>query len=179
MSFWLKTFIIITYLKRHNAIKKISSLYDTLHHMTQSVSTHHLSHFECLVVPDHTLKLTPGALSLLGEVTPHHLTPEPCEMDLFVMLLMTVLQPVQKLLLNGSSLLLLYNINTQDTYETVVDFTFLHLFSIDLIFFYLITSLKENYIIFRDCINSCPASKSLISGKLNYELTYSDKWKFE
>lgn len=83
--------------------------------MTQSVSTHHLSHFECLVVPDHTLKLTPGALSLLGEVAPHHLTPEPCEMDLFVMLLMTVLQPVQKLLLNGSSLLLLYNINTQDT----------------------------------------------------------------
>lgn len=115
MPFWLKTFIIITYFKRHNAIKEISSLYDTLHHMTQSVSTHHLSHFECLVVPDHTLKLTPGALSLLGEVAPHHLTPEPCEMDLFVMLLMTVLQPVQKLLLNGSSLLLLYNINTQDT----------------------------------------------------------------
>lgn len=103
------------YSKWHKAIEEISSLYDTLHHMTQSVITHHLSHFECLVVPDHTLKLTPGALSLLGEVTPHHLTPEPCEMDLFVMLLMTVLQPVQKLLLNGSSLLLLYNINTQDT----------------------------------------------------------------
>lgn len=70
-------------------------------------NTNHLSYFEGLVVPDNTFVLSPGGLPLFGQVRPRNLSPVPSEVNLFIMLLMTILQPVQKLFLNRGSLLLL------------------------------------------------------------------------
>ena len=60
----------------------------------------------CFVVPLHFLKDAPRSLELLGQIRARNGADETTELDLFVVLLMTILQPVDELAGDVRSLLL-------------------------------------------------------------------------